>query len=431
LFALTLLLGNALASQQPAPAKQPRVADQQTQVAPGVTYTHRQTASEKGEPWSIHVLRISRREKSVRIRVASGRGEADEMQRELPTAIAQREVGREEQLLGVVNGDYDMAAPYLGISDGLSLTSRRIWTTGKPTWPAFGLRRSGEPVIAVPEVNISLQAGKQKLAIGALNKPLGSPHGPELRLFTREFRATLRSDVAFRAVVIGKLSRALPLQVARDIRGEILQVLDDTRETSIPPQALVVAERKIEGGKDLLARLAPGMRVKLSIRLRMGAHADLRDVAGGAPILVTDGRRNIVGARSAYLNQRHPRTAACYNRHEIIFAVVDGRQPQLSVGMTLEELADLMVSLGCTAAINTDGGGSSVMAVSLPQPSGSGGRSFGSDIHSARNETAGASAPAQPAVASLPFDLRIVNSPSDGRERGRGNAFVILWRERR
>jgi exopolysaccharide biosynthesis protein len=43
--------------------------------------------------------------------------------------------------------------------------------------------------------------------------------------------------------------------------------------------------------------------------------------------------------------------------------VVDGRQPDYSMGMTLPELATLFETLGVEDAINLDGGGSSVMVV--------------------------------------------------------------------
>ena len=45
----------------------------------------------------------------------------------------------------------------------------------------------------------------------------------------------------------------------------------------------------------------------------------------------------------------------------MLLAVVDGRQPHHSVGMTAYELADLMAKHGCRRAINLDGGGSSVL----------------------------------------------------------------------
>lgn len=42
---------------------------------------------------------------------------------------------------------------------------------------------------------------------------------------------------------------------------------------------------------------------------------------------------------------------------------VDGRQPSVSVGMTLSELTRYLLDLGCTEALNLDGGGSSTLWV--------------------------------------------------------------------
>ena len=60
-----------------------------------------------------------------------------------------------------------------------------------------------------------------------------------------------------------------------------------------------------------------------------------------------------------------PRTAIGFsnNGRFIYLVVVDGRQPFYSDGMTRQELADLMVSLGAQNAMSLDGGGSSTMVV--------------------------------------------------------------------
>lgn len=58
---------------------------------------------------------------------------------------------------------------------------------------------------------------------------------------------------------------------------------------------------------------------------------------------------------------RHPRTAAGVNQagDRLVLVVIDGRQPGWSVGITLPELADLLIDHGVHDAINLDGGGSS------------------------------------------------------------------------
>ena len=41
--------------------------------------------------------------------------------------------------------------------------------------------------------------------------------------------------------------------------------------------------------------------------------------------------------------------------------VVDGRQRDLSVGMSLDELSEWLLRLGCEGAMNFDGGGSATL----------------------------------------------------------------------
>lgn len=57
-----------------------------------------------------------------------------------------------------------------------------------------------------------------------------------------------------------------------------------------------------------------------------------------------------------------PRTAVgIIDDDHIVFVVVDGRSAGYSRGVTMTELADIMVSLGAETAYNIDGGGSSTM----------------------------------------------------------------------
>ena len=57
-----------------------------------------------------------------------------------------------------------------------------------------------------------------------------------------------------------------------------------------------------------------------------------------------------------------PRTAiGVIDDNHLVFVVVDGRSPGYSRGVTMTELAAIMVSLGAETAYNIDGGGSSTM----------------------------------------------------------------------
>ncbi len=85
-------------------------------------------------------------------------------------------------------------------------------------------------------------------------------------------------------------------------------------------------------------------------------------VASG-PVLVVDGRIDISPEYSEIAG-RNPRTAVGFNRdtNRFYMVVVDGRTTD-SVGMTFKELAQLLIDVGCTDALNCDGGGSSALAL--------------------------------------------------------------------
>ena len=120
-----------------------------------------------------------------------------------------------------------------------------------------------------------------------------------------------------------------------------------------------------------------------------------RQVIAGSDILLLDGKRALNNV-SAFALDRHPRTAVglSENGQTLVCVVVDGRDAPDAIGMTLAELTDLMSDLGCRDALNLDGGGSSEMI--------------------ARDAQSGI--------------LRVLNQPSDGRERAVANGLGISVR---
>ncbi|MFH1183979.1 MAG: phosphodiester glycosidase family protein [Chloroflexota bacterium] len=96
-------------------------------------------------------------------------------------------------------------------------------------------------------------------------------------------------------------------------------------------------------------------------RLSFDAPAKPYNAVSGESMLVMGGEA-LPDLDSAEL---HPRTAIGYSRNGryLFLVVVDGRQPLYSDGITLAELAGLMISLGAQYAMNLDGGGSSTLVV--------------------------------------------------------------------
>jgi exopolysaccharide biosynthesis protein len=93
----------------------------------------------------------------------------------------------------------------------------------------------------------------------------------------------------------------------------------------------------------------------------------LYNAISGSGQIVTDGEATTDDR--VFSTTTHPRTAIGYTAdHKLILVAVDGRQPGVSEGMSLGELADFMIELRCVQALNLDGGGSTTMVVADPEP---------------------------------------------------------------
>lgn len=134
------------------------------------------------------------------------------------------------------------------------------------------------------------------------------------------------------------------------------------------------------------------------------------EAVGGRPVVVRDSAITSEARDTVSFSvTRHPRTAAGITSkgRRVMLVVIDGRQLPYSAGMTLAEVAELMLSLGARDAINLDGGGSTTMVVATGP-----GRS--------RRREPGAQQAAP---------LHVVNRPSDPQgERAVGNALAIVRR---
>ncbi|MFQ6605819.1 MAG: phosphodiester glycosidase family protein [Fidelibacterota bacterium] len=105
---------------------------------------------------------------------------------------------------------------------------------------------------------------------------------------------------------------------------------------------------------------------------------DVTQAIHAGPVLVQNGHQQISTEEEVFFGtsipEVHPRTAVGYRQNDdLVVVVVDGRQKE-SRGVSLEELAQIMIELGCVEALNLDGGGSSAMVAAgelLNRPAGS------------------------------------------------------------
>lgn len=344
-----LAIGSATAGLGQQPPVQPEPA------VPGIVYTNHHVAS---VPWSIHVVQVARSSRAFEIHSANGDGGA------LGLSTLTDQIERVDASLGVavaaINGDYyQRDRTYAGDPRGLQIITGEV--VSAPVGGAcFWIDVLGEPHAGnvVSRFQVSWPDG----ATNSVGLNEDRPHDG-LVLYTRAAGSSTRTEGGRELILERGDGPWLPLRMGRTYKARVAEV----RETGNTPlkSGMIVLSLGPVIAKGL-AKLEIGSTVTIST----GSSPDLRGARtaiGGGPVLVRDGRRQKLPkpAGESYefssMMERHPRTAIGWNAESFFLVEVDGRQKGLSVGMTLEELTEYLVALGCEGAMNLDGGGSATL----------------------------------------------------------------------
>jgi hypothetical protein len=351
-------------------------APQYTAITPGLDYAH---LSISNQPWSIHIARWNRSHKDLALTTTLGQGTIQGL-----NPLSKQAQAIPAQLghpLAAVNGDFFLIkpGPYQGDPEGLQIINGELVST--PGQISFWVR-NGEPQIG--KIQNSMQVtwpDGSKIPVG-LNQ---TPRTNTAVLFTPIFGHSTRATNMTELVLENSGSKSwLPLRADQTLRARI-RSLNTCGDSPLSSGAIVLTL-----GSNLTNHLAsapPGSILKISTSLSRNL-SKATAALGGGPLLVHAGHEQTWPVRGTNQPPRNPRTALGYSDRYLFLVEVDGRQPELSLGMSFPELASLMKNIGCTEAMNLDGGGSST---------------FWLDGH-------------------------IMNSPSDKHERPIANALFIIHR---
>jgi exopolysaccharide biosynthesis protein len=334
-------------------AAQETVATPWRAIGPGLEHaqlTRQEHAVGKAGPWNINLLRVD--PARAQLEIVHARDNAVGL--ETLSALAAR-----HGATAAINGGYfRMSGTFGGDSTGTLQINGKILSEPDRGRAAVGLVRTGQTTRVVMghvgwEGRVDVEGRRRPL--NGVNRPRGRN---EVVLFTPEFsETTLTDSTGTEAVVRG---------------GRVVEVRDNAGSTPIPRDGFILSTT---GAARTWARrqLRQGRKVAVSLKLtsldpaKPDLWSDAEDILGAGPMIVRGGRMDITAKREkmlpAFASDRHPRTAiASLSDGRVILAVVDGRQPA-SVGMSLEELARLLLEHGATNAMNLDGGGSTAMVV--------------------------------------------------------------------
>lgn len=112
-----------------------------------------------------------------------------------------------------------------------------------------------------------------------------------------------------------------------------------------------------------------------SFMLKKGAFKKwkMQTAVGGGPVLIQNAEIKITNNEEIKfagkaIDDKHPRSAMGYTADgQLIFLVVEGRSPGKAEGASLKQLANMLKDIGCTEALNLDGGGSTCLLINGKQ----------------------------------------------------------------
>jgi exopolysaccharide biosynthesis protein len=325
------------------------------EVEPGIEYG--QTTSghaskdELTGPWFINVLRIDL--KRARLKIVHALDEGVGL--ETVSSLAAR-----YHAPAATNGGYfRIAGTYRGEPIGLLVLDRMLISEPHSERADFGLIDSGDKTDVIfghLRFTGEISVGSLKHSVLGLNRP---PSPDELIVFTPRFhRTTLTNPDGIEVVV-----RKNRVATVSDLKGS----------SEIPSDGYVISA--VGSAREWVkTHVRKGARISFSWRLNAIEPGDNADwmraysMLGGGPQLIKSGKIAITDKQEkmtpGFATDRHPRTAiAKLESGKLLLVTVDGRQPGISAGMTLEMLAEVLLEFGAVDAMNLDGGGSTTMVI--------------------------------------------------------------------
>lgn len=238
-----------------------------------------------------------------------------------------------------INGGY--FKPQTGVPLGTLMINKKVYTGPIYDRVAMGISDNGFDMARV-QLRASVETNNGGLKIDNINQPrMLSTH---TIVYTPDW---------------GEYSPPSPKYGMQVVIQDGKLVKTSFERVRIPQNGFVIV-----GAKKNLDKIVDARKFKLDVKINP-EWKNVNHIISGGPYLVKNGDIfvDMTAQKLASIGGRNPRTAIGYTRdNHLIMLTADGREGA-SVGLTLNELANLMKELGCVNAMNLDGGGSTVMYI--------------------------------------------------------------------
>jgi hypothetical protein len=345
----------------------------------GVTHTF--IRREKG-PWEINVIQANLKDNSLSLAAVLSDGivRGNSTLSKMADSISIKS----DQVVAGINGDFFRREPdaYAGDPFGLQISHGELISF--PYRGRANFLITADRQVHISSMNITAWAISSKglrHTIHGINEPR---ENQKLIIYTSKFGASTGTNNNGQELIINIGNSHITPNC--ELKARVMEIRP-TGNSQIPPGELVLSGSGVSAWFLKNLELGEELTLSFSMTPQLG---EIIEAIGGGPRLVREGKVSVEWQDEAFTRQfdssRYPRSAVGFSDKSLFLVTVDGRQPGRSEGMTLDELAWLMLDLGCKEALNLDGGGSTEMLIKG----------------------------------------RVANSPSDGRERLLANALLLL-----
>lgn len=247
---------------------------------------------------------------------------------------------------------------FAGDAAGALMIDKRVLSESYANRSALLIRNESKKTILdflYLNLSVLVTIGNSELDISGINR---ERKNDELILFTPEFNKTTLTNTEGLEIIVKN--------------GRIVQILDHKENNPIPKNGFVLSASGNQRDQ-LLKQVKLGRKVHISrplMFIKIGERqlfiiSEYEDIVGGVPQLIKNGKIEITWEQEktskSFVETKHPRTAVAKLKDgKFLMITVDGRS-EASGGIGLQNLAEILLELGATDAMNLDGGGSTTM----------------------------------------------------------------------
>lgn len=300
-------------------------------------------------------------------------GQDQVLGKETVPSIARRESKDGKKVLVAINGGFGVLGGFgglAGICHNLFVQDGELISSPIAEDVCFGVTRDGKFLMGHVRMEANLTFGNQKISLEVINNRMKGNQRRNYKsiLYTPRFGDTTHTN---RRIYEGVMTGAKTPLVPKYQSDVVLKSAKRKGDRNIPSKGLVLSVRTRSQAKKFLKR--EGQRGKIKIRLEPDEWNDVEYAIGGNYALAENGKLSDFARKALRSDDDHeqgrrhsfkpishePRTALGLSDEKLFFIVADGRQEGYSTGMTMYEIAQVLIELGAEQVMNLDGGNSS------------------------------------------------------------------------